>query len=124
MQLFKPHAQLIKITDANNPDQYYLHVITNTDLTNYEGDGFSIGTLDQNGILPVTVKLTINQSIAGFEYITPVVHTIDLGYIAFPNGTGSVEVTLQNTAGGSGNGKKNIVRTVDADEDSRPVYNR
>ncbi len=120
MKLFKPQVQLTKITDATEPDDYYIHVITFTDKTNYRADGYSIGTMDGNGVLPVTVKATLDEHIIDLPYLTPVVHTIKLGNVSFPSG-GLVEVVFDDGTQGSSEGKKSNARPADALEDSRPL---
>lgn len=120
MKLFKPYVELTKITDANEPDDYYIHVVTFTDKTNYRADGYSIGTLDQNGVLPVTVKAILDENIIDFPYLTPVVHTIKLGDVSFPSG-GLVEVIFDDGTQSSSEGKKGHVRDMDAEVDERPI---
>lgn len=121
MILYKPQVQLTKITDVSEPDEYYVHVITFTDWTNYRADDYSIGELDEYGTLPVTVRAIQDENIIDFNYLTPVVHTIKLGAVSFPTGGGLVEVTFDDGTQSAENGKKVIARTVDADEDSRPL---
>lgn len=121
MKLFKPQVQLVKVTDAISPDEYHLHVVTFTDMSNYREDGYWVGTVDQSGVLVVKVKAILDGSIMDFPYLTPIVHTINLGALAFPGGEGFIEVIFEDSMRGPNTGKKNIVRTVDADEDSRPI---
>ncbi|MCB0593680.1 MAG: hypothetical protein H6557_26055 [Lewinellaceae bacterium] len=121
MILFKPQVQLTKITDVSEPDDYYVHVITFTDCTNYRADGYSIGEMDEYGTLPVTIRAVQDENIIDFNYLTPVVHTIKLGAVSFPSGGGLVEVTFDDGTQSAENGKKGNVRPVDAEEDARPL---
>lgn len=121
MKLFKPQVQLTKITEASVPDDYYIHVVTFTDWTNYREDGYTIGEMEEDGTLPVTVKAIQDENIIDLNYLTPVVHTIKLGAVEFPTGGGIVKVTFDDGTQSAGNGKKNIARTIDTEEDARPI---
>lgn len=120
MKLFRPQIQLAKLTDVAGPDIYYLHVITLTDFTNYVPSGHVVGTMDLDGTLPITVSAVIDESVPALRYITPIVHTIELGPLEFPLEGGLIEVTFDDGSRGTTNGKKNVARSVDADEDAKP----
>ena len=68
------------------------------------------------------------------EYITPLVHTLDLGTIAFPGGEGEIKVTLvgevvasrgatrdTNPTTTTKTGGTGTVSTTDSDDKTRPI---
>ncbi|MFN0215054.1 MAG: hypothetical protein ACKVT2_12430 [Saprospiraceae bacterium] len=137
MKFFKPQVQLARQTILDEPDAYYLHVVTFCPRTSFRADGYSVSDADlAEGIFTVTVKLLQDPELPDFDYITPVVHTLALGGIAFPGGEGWIEVQVMGAvpggaaAGGRGEpatttktGGKGTVSTTDADNKSKPIRN-
>ena len=94
MKFFHPVIQLGK-ESGELADKYFLHVVTFCPRSNFQADGFSINNENlADGLLKVTVKLKQGAALPNFEFITPVVHSIDLGAIAFPFEDNTVEVTV------------------------------
>lgn len=76
-----------------------------------------------------------DTALPDFNYITPVVHTIALGSIAFPGGEGEIEVAvlgtvMEESAAGTRDGNPTLktktggqgtVSTVSADNKTRPI---
>lgn len=120
MKLFKPQVQLFKTITLDGPDHFYLHVVTNTDVTNYREDGFEVGTIVDNKLV-VVVRAIPDQSIPDLFAETPVVHTIDLGVLDFPAGEGDIEVIFDRGDRDGNDDNKTTVNTTDAVEDSRPI---
>lgn len=114
----------MRLVDTNLPDEFHIHVVTWADKTDYVADGHTIGGLSGD-TFSVTIKAKKDSNIRSFDYLTPIVHTINLGEISFPNGDGFIEVYFDKDTGGAtkvaGNGNKNGARTIDADEDARPI---
>ncbi|MEO6037322.1 MAG: hypothetical protein ABIQ93_02845 [Saprospiraceae bacterium] len=135
MKFFKPQVQLARQHQMDAADTYLLHIVTFCPRTCYRADGHSVDTDElANGLYKVTINLLQDTTLPDMEYITPVVHTLDLGAISFPNGDGWIQVnvlgavvenTTRNTrdttptttkTGGSG-----TVSTTDADDKARPI---
>ena len=94
MKFYNPVIQLGKET-GELADKYFLHVVTFCSRSNFQANGFSISDEKlADGLLKVTVKLKQAAQIPNFEFITPVVHSIDLGAVAFPFEDSTVEVTV------------------------------
>ncbi len=137
MKFFKPQVQLARETIFDEPDAYYLHVVTFCPRTSFRADGYTTDSSElANGLYKVVINLQQDPALPDFEYITPVVHTLSLGNIAFPGGEGWIEVqvigavieenarntrdtnppTTTTKTGGTG-----TVSTADADNKSRPI---
>ncbi len=136
MKFFKPVVQLAREHQIDQPDLYFLHVVTFCPRTCYYASNYTVSTTNlANGLYEVTVKIMQDLTRPDMEYITPVVHTIDLGPIAFPGGEGWIQVSVEgdvpNTRNGAtrdGNpttktktGGSGTVSTTDADDKSRPI---
>lgn len=135
MKFFKPQVQLVREKSLDPPDAYSMHIVTFCDKTNYRADGYSVDDSElSTGLYRVTVNLVQDSNLPEFNYITPVVHTMDLGFIDFPDEEGWFEVqvlgaviepssanradppTTTTKTGGTG-----TVSTSDADDKSRPI---
>ena len=95
MKFFHPQIQLARETVLDQPDAYYLHVVTFCPRTSFRANGYEIDESE----LPkckyiVRVRLLQDNALPDFRYITPVVHTMALGSVAFPGGEGLFEVTV------------------------------
>lgn len=134
MKFFHPQIQLARESMFDQPDAYFVHVVTFCPRTSFRADGFSTDAGElANGLYKVVVKLRQDPALPDFESITPVVHTIALGNIAFPGGEGDVQVqvqgvTIQEGAGGSRDadpptqtGGTGTVGTGTAEDRSRPI---
>lgn len=96
MKFFQPQIQLVRETHFDEPDGYYLHVVTFCPRTSFCPDGFSTDDAAlSEGVYRVIVKIQQDPALPDFEFITPVVHTISLGNIAFPNAEGWIDVQVQ-----------------------------
>ena len=94
MKFFHPVLQLGK-ESGELADKYFLHVVTFCPRSNFQADGFSINNANlASGLLKVTVKLKQVAAMPNYEFITPVVHSIDLGAINFPIVDSDIEVTV------------------------------
>lgn len=125
MKFFSPQVQISRVIGVEKPTIYTAHVVTFCDKTNYVADGFSTDTseLAQN-LFILTVKVKQEASLPDIDYITPVVHTIPLGEIAFPQGEGFIRVQvkimeLANRDGNPTNGGVKTTSSTDADNQSK-----
>jgi hypothetical protein len=129
MKFFDPQIQLTRWARAGQPDSYSIHVVTFCPKTTYAADGHTIDNsqLGQD-LFKLRVKLRTDNALPEMDYITPVVHTIDLGPIDFPNELGGwiqVEVfgvQASDRSGGSPGGVRTVSST-DSDDKSRPGGN-
>jgi hypothetical protein len=135
MKFFKPQVQLARETILDQPDLFYLHVVTFCPRTRFREDGHEIDLteLSQNRC-KVLVNLQEDPNLPDFYYITPVAHTFPLTGVVFPAGEGEIEVqvigavlemggseargnpTTKTKTGGSG-----TVSTTTADSNPRPI---
>lgn len=138
MKFFHPQIQLARETVFDEPDAFYLHIVTFCPRTCFRADGYSTeaGEL-ANGLYKVSIKLLQDMALPDFGYITPVVHTIALGSIDFPGGEGEIEVQVlgavleegsSSTRGATNppksttkTGGKGTVSTTSAEDKSRPI---
>jgi hypothetical protein len=137
MQFFHPTLHLSRETTLDAPDAYYLHVVTFCPRARFRANGHEIvgfhtgNTIE--GSYKIKVKLFEDAALPDLDALTPVVHTLALGSIAFPEGEGWFEVqvigeTLDTSGGGtlsrSGEpktGGTSTVSTVSADNKTRPI---
>ena len=95
MKFYQPQIQLAREHVLDMPDAFYIHVITFCRYTNFRANGFTTDASDlANGNYSVNIYLLQDSTIPEFDYITPVVHTIALGSIAFPGGEGWIKVQV------------------------------
>lgn len=149
MKFYKPQLQLARTNvlsdDGVFATQYTLHAITLCRRTGFRADGHTVGDEVENGILSVTLRIRQDADLPDLEYITPVVHTIDLGDIDADQDEVLIEVDVEATvletadvgAANSGarmrsrtttpattattkTGTKATVSSSDADDESRP----
>ncbi|MBC7777969.1 MAG: hypothetical protein H7246_21220 [Phycisphaerae bacterium] len=135
MKFFKPQAQLARETILDEPDLFYLHVVTFCPRTRFREAGHEIdlSELSQNRC-KVIVKLREDSNLPDFFYITPVVHTFPLTGVVFPAGEGEIEVqvvgAVLETGGSEGRGTpttktktggSGTVSTTTADSNPRPI---
>ena len=118
MNLFNLTTQLVK---QELPEEYFLHVITHTNKTDYRANGYAPipSSLDENGRLNIELYVMEEPQLPDFAYDTPVVHTLALGQLPFGGGSGEINIIVTD-----GLGNKigdTIVTTADADEVARPI---
>ena len=95
MKFFQPIIQLAREPMLDEPDAYFLHVVTLCPHTSFRANGHEVDSGElSNGKYIVRVKLLQDPNLPDYPYITPVVHTLALGSIDFPGGEGVVEVTV------------------------------
>jgi hypothetical protein len=137
MKFFKPQVQLARQSILDAPDAYFLHIVTFCPRTCFRADGYSVSSANlAQGIYNVQINLLQDASLPDFGYITPVVHTLNLGSIAFPGGEGLIEVQVQGvmhsepgidrdptTPPTTKTGGTGTVSTSDADSNPRPIPN-
>ena len=131
MKLLKPQLQLVKKMVVDAPSHYYLHAVTFCPRTNFRAAGHEIDNtaLAEYGVLEVRLKVGLDIELPDFPYLTPIVHTLDLGQIPFPDDEdGLFEVELEvlgdNTREVGAEKKKKPKSTVgssDAEEVGRPI---
>lgn len=137
MKFYHPQLQLTRETLIGQPDAYYLHVVTFCPRTSYRADGVEFPGFGPNnetleeGVYKVNVKICQDAALPDLEYITPVVHTISLGSVAFPEGEGWFEVqVIGNQFATSSYGTRDgepktggvgTVGTTSSDDKSRPI---
>lgn len=98
MKFFQPQIQLARETAMDTPDAFHLHIVTFCPRTRFRANGHSTNSSElANGLYKVSIQLIEDSALPNFNYITPVVHTISLGSIAFPGGEGEIEVTVLGT---------------------------
>lgn len=134
MKFFHPQIQLARETVLDEPDAYFLHVVTFCPRTCFREDGHEIdlSELAQNRCI-VTVKLREDPTLPDFYYITPVVHTFLLSGVVFPAGEGEIKVQVVGAVLEEGSGTRNVtptttktggagtVSTTTADANPRPI---
>ncbi len=125
MKLNKPQIQLVRRRMVDADDEFSLHAVTFFKQSNLRASGtYPIPTtLEDDGSLAVDLKVIEDPDIPYFEYLTPVVHTIELGVLPFANGDGLIKIRtiverLSRDGDDPGEAK---VMSSDADEDSRPI---
>jgi hypothetical protein len=97
MKFYNPVIQLGKET-GELADKYFLLVVTFCSRSNFQADGFSVNDEElPNGLLKVTVNLKQVAQLPNFEFITPIVHHIDLREVAFPFADCTIAVTVSGT---------------------------
>ncbi|MDX2134739.1 MAG: hypothetical protein SFV52_08135 [Saprospiraceae bacterium] len=136
MKFFHPQIQLARTAVLDQPDAYFLHVVTFCPRTSFRADGYETDRQDlPDGKFSVRIKLQQDPALPDLPYITPVVHTLALGNIDFPDGEGFFEVTVtgavleetfatarevppptKTKTGGTG-----TVGTTGADADTKPI---
>ncbi len=95
MKFFQPYIQLAREPMLDEPDAYFLHVVTLCPRSSFRANGFEADDSKlSEGKYIVRVKLLQDPQLPDYPYITPVAHTLALGSIAFPAGEGIVEVTV------------------------------
>lgn len=136
MKFFQPQLHLVRDRQLDQPDIYYLHVVTFCPRSSFRANGYSVSDaqLQQEGVLSVTLQLKQDPGLPDFDSVTPVVHTIDLGAVPFPGAEGWVDVevlgtVLETTGEGEPGaekvskpktGGKGTVSTTHASEKARP----
>lgn len=133
MKLLKPQVQIAKKVVVDASSHYYLHAVTFCPRTNFRAAGYAIddSSLSEFGILGINLKVGVDLELPEFAYLTPVVHTIDLGQLAFPDDEdGLFEIELEilgdksrETGTEKAKKPKSTVGSSDAEEVGRPIGN-
>lgn len=134
MKLFKPQLQLAKESemqdDGSFRDHYYLHVVTFTDKSNYREADYDInpGQLQSKGIIDIKLYIRQDNDIVDLNYLTPVVHTLDLGTPVEKGEEFMIKVDVvkggpSRDPGSGGSAGSGQTGSSDADEDGRPIGN-
>ena len=111
----------------DQPDKHFLHVTTMTDQSNYIAMGHEpVPTqLNSEGVLPITLKYGIDPNFENLCVDTPIVHTINLGALAFEATDFSIDINIIDPISTQGDDDKpkgkTTVRPVDAQEIERPM---
>ena len=137
MTFFHPTLHLSREIILDAPDAYYLHIITFCPRSRFRANGHEIvGFHAENTIensYKIKVKLLEDAALPDLDVLTPVVHTLDLGSVAFPEGEGWFEVqvtgetldtsggSVLNRAGEPKTGGTGAVKTTTASDKSRPI---
>lgn len=107
MDYFLPQIELGREIVLDEPDAFYLHVITVCPRTNFRAGSHQFDNSDLgNGIFKVTLTLEQDPTMLDLAFDTPVVFTLELGSIPFPDEEGivSVDVIIPDTlTGGAAN---------------------
>jgi len=136
MKFFKPQLQLAKVSEIQDgpgfKDHYYLHVVTFCDQANYrtsdEDTEIDDSALASRNIIQVKLYIYPDQKLPDFKYLTPLVHTIDLG----TPGEKAKEFNLKvdvfkelptRGPGAGGSSGSSQTSSSDADEIDRPLGN-
>lgn len=123
MKLLKPQVQLVRKTHIDQEDEFSLHAITYLPKTNYKADGYEIASqLDSDGVLPIALYISKDESIPELHYLTPIVHTLNMGVLPFSDGEGMIKVNLVVNGIRSGEGAGTThTTTADSDEEEKPT---
>lgn len=119
MKTYTPLVHLARKITEGQPDEYFIHVVTFMNNTNYKADGYNtIPSLPTNNRYVITVKIKTDPLIPNMTLLTPVVHSLSLGTINLSS-TPLIEIDVldQNSALV---GKK-IIHRDDADEAAMPI---
>lgn len=118
MKFFKPQIQLVKRSNINDDDDFFIHAVTICDQTNYRPSHISFsGQANGSNLFVVDMFLTKDEMIPCNNYFTPVAHSAALGKISFENGEGQIQVNiLFNGVIGT-----TTVSTTEADDEARPM---
>ena len=90
MKLRKPIPQLTRKKLENGDYHYWLHVVTFYPKTNFVANGhFEIEQkLNEQNMFVIDLKVKRDHSLKKMNYLTPVVHTIEVGTTPFGGGEG------------------------------------
>lgn len=130
MKFLKPQVQLVRKRMEKNTDEYFLHAVTFCDSTNIRANGHELPlpTLNKDGKYEVNLLAIQDTDLPNHNYLTPIVHSIDLGSLPFGDEDGEILVTLyieekgillrgdNNRPAGQGS-----VSTASADEEGKPI---
>lgn len=128
VKFYPPELNLFRQTKMDEPDEYFLQVVTTCSQSNMRAAGHAPfpSSPDGDGVFRLTIYIKEDESLPGYEYPTPVVHSLELGSVEFEDGEGLFEVAVAMKSDSEAPGetkpvKKSTVRSTDADEDSRPI---
>lgn len=128
MKLLKPQVQLIRKRLKGKPDEYFLHAITIFGEAGYQANGYHLAKqLNANDIYEVTLLVKKDNRLPKLSYLTPVVHTIDLGNLPFGDEEGLIKVSVKIDAKDiliktrGGNVGSATTGTSSADEMGKPI---
>lgn len=130
MKLFKPQVQLVRKKSKKKADKYFLHVITVFNNTSYRAVGHEpfAKKLNKKGAFEVRLLVKQDKNVPRFEYLTPVVHTLELGALPFVDESGKVAVTVYEEVEETSRSEKKkkkvggaISSAVSADNGSQPL---
>lgn len=125
MPIFNVQSELVKQCVANGGYDYYIHVTTFANRTDYRENGYAeIPTnVDDQGVFHLTLYLYRADDIPDFPYETPVIHTIQLGQIPIDPNTGQINIKVYEIeeSGITTKVGDSIISSADADEDIRPI---
>ncbi|MCA0237187.1 MAG: hypothetical protein LCH81_12460 [Bacteroidetes bacterium] len=142
MKFFHPQIQLVRELVLDSPSIYYLHIVTFCPRTCFVADGYETPGFGPDnetlaeGLYQVIIHLREDSELPDFDYITPIVHTINLGGIVFPDDEGFIEVQVKGVVTEPDNsaarttkppktttktGGKGTVSTTIAEDKSRPM---
>lgn len=131
MKLLEPQVTLIRQSNLDTPDDFFLHAVTFCPQTNFRANGHAPipRELDETGVWNIGVHILKDETAPDFHCLTPVTHTIELG--SFPGakeGVIQINLFIDRTLHPRGLETKEkkvvaktIVSTTDADEDGRPI---
>ena len=121
MKLRKPQVQLRRKKNEDGNWHYYLHAVTFFNRTGLVADGhYPIEQeLNDKGMFIIRLKTKRDHSIEKMNYITPVVHTIDIGVSPFGSGEGMFCILNYGPGDkkGTGDPDETAVPTTGSDED-------
>ena len=123
MRHYTPQVQLIKRTNMDVADEYWLHAVTFCDKTYYcsAGNAPLPDQVDDDGIYHVELKIAQDMELPDFQMITPVVHTINLGNLPFEEEHGLLKVSLSVDVRGDTQPAGSVtVSSTSATKDDRP----
>lgn len=122
MTFFTPFINLSKQTHLDAPNQYFLHVLTFCDNSNYIADGYFVDDSQSKADNSLLVKLVISQSnkIPSLNCVKPVTHTIKLGDLPLDD-EGKIEVAITMNGNAPNSRSRTKVSKSDATEIDKPI---
>lgn len=96
MKIGKPQVHLRRNTSTG---MYSIHVVTWMDYTRFKSNGYNtLPTAVVDGVYPIVLKITEDETIPNMQLLTPIVHTLSLGEIELSGTYPFIEVTVINSS--------------------------
>lgn len=127
MKFGQSHVQLRRRKQTDGSWYYWLHAVTFYNHTGLVADGtFPIEqSLNEEGMFVIDLKVKRDHSIKMMPYLSPVVHTIEIGAVPFGSEEGwflvrTIVIGLSKDPNNQGG---QTTHSSDSDDDDRPIGN-